>query len=773
LRNFLSEKNSTLIFRLTAMNDDIAALRAALWANGYRPVAVMTRTKRPAEGLIAVDWANKARRNPPYDVANAPSPGATSTGILADGLRAIDIDIDDAALADQIEAAANQTLGDAPVRFRAGSAKRLILYRATEGEPKKRSVKSSAATIEALGYGQKFVSYGVHPEGMPYEWREGRDPRTIPRDSLTPISEDQLGAFLDTAAQLIGAPTEAEREAAKAHIEPAGTAPIIVPENSARGTAYGEKALNDICAELASITKGGRNDALNNAAMRLGGMAARGWVQTYPAQQALIEACRANGLVKDDGANSVRATINSGWRAGLRNPARDPVDRPLAQAAAAVVAPNLYAKREDGSYYDEATGEIMDTPAPDQKAPGLSDDMTRPPGLVGDITDWICASARQPSRPLALAAALVTVGTLAGRRWAGPTRSATHLYVMSLAPTSGGKQHPQNCVETLLRAAGKPEYFGAPSYMSMSAVIQELRNKPVMVSCVDEYGAFLKRVNSKGAGGHERGISEVMRNLWGLSFKSYRTPAWAQLSSQDVGVVCFSILGSSTPGELMSALSGDDVTNGFLNRFLVIDGGERKPSREPEMDAKMVPSGISERLRAIPHGPDVLGIGPNPDPEIVPWGAGAQDLFDGLCEECLALVDSGEEGLYFARTSEIAVRIATIVALGVNPHAPVISDEIMDWSGKLALHCGKWLAGEAEAHITEELGAARLSKRVEVLLSKGPLSYRDIHRLAYRNVRNANDLKMVLDNMEAAGVIKAFMAKNMKNGKVFKTFSLT
>jgi hypothetical protein len=56
-------------------------------------------------------------------------------------------------------------------------------------------------------------------------------------------------------------------------------------------------------------------------------------------------------------------------------------------------------------------------------------DLTRVPGIVGRMVDWIEAASLYPNRPLALGTSLVTVGTLMGQRVAGPTQGSTHLYV--------------------------------------------------------------------------------------------------------------------------------------------------------------------------------------------------------------------------------------------------------------------------------------------------------------------------------------------------------
>jgi AAA domain len=52
-------------------------------------------------------------------------------------------------------------------------------------------------------------------------------------------------------------------------------------------------------------------------------MVARGWLERSRVEHALTDACRANGLFKDDGPNGVRATLASGLRGGMQNPHED------------------------------------------------------------------------------------------------------------------------------------------------------------------------------------------------------------------------------------------------------------------------------------------------------------------------------------------------------------------------------------------------------------------------------------------------------------------
>jgi hypothetical protein len=94
-------------------------------------------------------------------------------------------------------------------------------------------------------------------------------------------------------------------------------------ERGYRERQYAKAALDGCAIQLANSTPGGRNDALNKAAFRLGTMIARGWMPRATVEQRLYEAAVRNSSVKDDGSIAALATIKSGIEAGLREPHAD------------------------------------------------------------------------------------------------------------------------------------------------------------------------------------------------------------------------------------------------------------------------------------------------------------------------------------------------------------------------------------------------------------------------------------------------------------------
>src|SRR5262249_52520039 len=88
--------------------------------------------------------------------------------------------------------------------------------------------------------------------------------------------------------------------------------------------AYGNAALSAEAAALAATLPGTRNHALNRAAFVLFQLVAGGELDDQAVTRRLLDACRINGLVKDDGLPSVEKTISSGAKAGLQYPRSRP-----------------------------------------------------------------------------------------------------------------------------------------------------------------------------------------------------------------------------------------------------------------------------------------------------------------------------------------------------------------------------------------------------------------------------------------------------------------
>jgi Bifunctional DNA primase/polymerase, N-terminal/AAA domain len=102
-----------------------------------------------------------------------------------------------------------------------------------------------------------------------------------------------------------------------------------------REREYAIAALKACVAELEQTHPGSRNNRLNAIAYRLGRMVGREWLERHLIVSQLLAASETNRLVNDDGADSVRDTIESGLNAGIAHPHEDLSGRPDADTAGA------------------------------------------------------------------------------------------------------------------------------------------------------------------------------------------------------------------------------------------------------------------------------------------------------------------------------------------------------------------------------------------------------------------------------------------------------
>ena len=309
--------------------DEVFALRGKLWSNGFRPVAVYSydashwsgtpipnRGKRPQGD----NWPERARTNPPEATTAQPSLEASNTGILCDGLIGLDLDIDDPAIVAQVHSAALHFLGNAPMRVRSDSARVLMLYRASEGEPAKRVIKGTHGKVELLGFGQQCVAFGIHPSGVPYTWPQG-SPAEFGRDALTAVTEEALMAFLCAVAPLVGAEQPKPLMDAPAGL-PVPPSVLPIGEPGPRDIACAEKAFTEEIGLVRTTPQGqGHNDQLFKSAANLFEFVANGSLDGQRVTDALMQASIDAGYADTPSwRNAAMKTIEKGYETGIKNP---------------------------------------------------------------------------------------------------------------------------------------------------------------------------------------------------------------------------------------------------------------------------------------------------------------------------------------------------------------------------------------------------------------------------------------------------------------------
>lgn len=137
-----------------------------------------TPSRYNKQGFVAgiPGWTNEVTTPP--QVAHWMTNPDYGICIQTRSIRAVDVDVDDPALAQAIRARIDEFFGSLctpTIRKRANSPKFLAAFR-LPGQFAKRILKTAAGNIEFLANGQQFVAIGTHPSGARYEWEEFSQP---------------------------------------------------------------------------------------------------------------------------------------------------------------------------------------------------------------------------------------------------------------------------------------------------------------------------------------------------------------------------------------------------------------------------------------------------------------------------------------------------------------------------------------------------------------------------------------------------------------------
>lgn len=137
-----------------------------------------------------------------------------------------------------------------------------------------------------------------HVSGRCYRWAKGRAPSEI---ALLPL------------------PWWLERELRRTRGEPVD----VEPRRAGETSRYGGAALERITAEMAMTGRGKRNHVLFQSAARVAELVAGGEIAEAEGRHRIECAAEQAGLSKRE----IRQTLESGWRAGSRQPRRAPERR--------------------------------------------------------------------------------------------------------------------------------------------------------------------------------------------------------------------------------------------------------------------------------------------------------------------------------------------------------------------------------------------------------------------------------------------------------------
>lgn len=325
-------------------------------------------------------------------------------------------------------------------------------------------------------------------------------------------------------------------------------------------------------------------------------------------------------------------------------------------------------------------------------------------GLMGEMRDWILASAERPSPALTIGPIVTLMGAVLGRRHAGPTGRRTNLYALGLAPAGFGKDHARVCIQTLVAQAGlAPRLLGGKP-ASAGGLRLALVQKPSHLMMIDEVGSFIRAIHDKRAN-HLAELKEDMMELFTASVGMIAEKAYAKevLPALYNPNLCF--YGTSTAEAFWASMRASGVGDGFMPRFLMITADGEPHVGTPTAAADEPPKSLIAGLKRLCGGNLADFVKQDGNVMVkahrMEWGPGGEDFdkdFHAYTESRRRLVPK-EERPFWSRTREIGLKLAHIYAL--TSGSPVVEVEHIEWGAKLALAGARALVTGSRGRLAE------------------------------------------------------------------------
>ena len=316
-----------------------------------------------------------------------------------------------------------------------------------------------------------------------------------------------------------------------------------------------------------------------------------------------------------------------------------------------------------------------------------------PDGLMGEIAQYIYDTAPRPVPEIALAGAISLMAGICGRAFNTNTGTGLNMYMMLLAPSGRGKEAMASGISRLMAAIEEQcptsrDFLGPSAIMSPQALIKHMNNGPKsFVSIIGEVGIYLKSLTEKYANAAKQGLLAMFLDMYGKSGNgdSIQPTIYADNAKNTASVAApaLTLLGESTQSEFYSALDETMINSGLLPRFMIIEyTGPRVPKND-NFGTRAIPQNLANKLCDLVTQASMLNNGNKSvtvtvDPE-------AKALFDAFSAETDNVINAA--GVMADTTPQLwnraelnALRLASLVAVGVNPWNPCVTLQQAEWA---------------------------------------------------------------------------------------------
>lgn len=316
-------------------------------------------------------------------------------------------------------------------------------------------------------------------------------------------------------------------------------------------------------------------------------------------------------------------------------------------------------------------------------------DWTVPPGLLGEITQFIYNAAPRPVKEIALGGAIGMMAGICGRAY-NVSGTGLNQYVLILAKTGVGKEAAAGGINKLMhRVKGMVpsamDFIGPAEIASGQALIKYLDKKPCFVSILGEFGLALQQMCSPISSPSQVHLRKILLSLYN---KSGATDIQSGMIYSDkdnnIGTLrspSFSILGEATPETFYPNMDEGIIAEGLLPRFLCIEYRGDRPSYnenhltvQPNDELLKRLAELTAQCLMLSHHQRCINIDLDAEAKIL------SNKFDKLCDARINTSEMEVARQLWNRAHIKALKLAGLIAIGMNPYNSIITYEALNWA---------------------------------------------------------------------------------------------
>jgi hypothetical protein len=400
------------------------------------------------------------------------------------------------------------------------------------------------------------------------------------------------------------------------------------------------------------------------------------------------------------------------------------------------------------------------------------------PGLPGQIASFINQTAIYKQPVLSLGAGLALAGTLMANKVESPTGLRTNIYGLGIAESGTGKEWIRSVCSYLLFTAGMEKLeIGDPK--SGSGLITGIVNAGGCgIAFIDEFGLYVQAITGKNVGSHQKEIARYMMQLYTSAGKVFMGAEYANKDGstprQSIVNPCFSMFNTTTEGNFYGSITGKEVIDGFLARFLIFES-DRFPIR-PQKNRRAlhdVPDELHQQIQFWKQHPVNSDPGSNMGdlynkPKTIPFTPKAQALIDEYNVRMrmkAGTTDTRQSNLssIYCRITENAIKLALVAHENGQ-----VDEKVAAWAIRVAEMCSGQLANAVRETIGDN-EHERLFKRLLKVIGEtegahelGVPHSALLRKTRFMDTRTRNEM---LQEAVASGDIEAQPDPNREEGK--------